>query len=53
MQVHNPLNQSRLCHGLGRNLEPYEVADVPAKFEKCDSCKCVLMSDKPAAGKDA
>lgn len=45
MKVHNPLSQDRLCPNLGRNLEPFEVADVPNKFETCPDCQCVLSKD--------
>lgn len=47
MQVHNPTNQSRYCAGLGRNIEPYEVVDVPDDFEVCDCCKCVSDAVAP------
>lgn len=49
MPAHNPTNQSRLCPGLGRNLEPYEVAETPDGFVKCEGCQCVVSDGKPAA----
>lgn len=51
MQLHNSTNQSRLCPSLGRNVEPFEVVDVPDKFELCDGCQCKLYGDEPKPAK--
>lgn len=54
MNLHNPLNQSRLCASLGENLEAYETREVPDTFEQCDNCRCTVSAkpaEKKAAGK--
>lgn len=45
MQVHNPTSQSRYCSSLGRNIEPFEVVDVPDDFELCgEECPCKITA---------
>jgi len=53
MHVHNPTSQSRLCPGLGANLEPFEVREVPDGFKKCSECRCVVSGEKASKTKAA